>query len=170
MELDSSFSQTSEWYEYFYPNEIWYQFDVKHCRMKAYKYWTINIDYEMFFNLHRGWPSLHIGSWVGEGGGLQLTSHPECMNLTGLPLTCRLRTSQTSYPSNLEVPQESLGSPTFFRVAVVCPLLSRTKVLISVSHRIIMIHTSFRCVLKRLYRLLKFDRIFLESPYLYVGP
>ena len=31
----------------------------------------------------------------------------------GLPLTSRLRKSQTSYPSNLEVPQENLGSPTF---------------------------------------------------------
>ena len=31
----------------------------------------------------------------------------------GLPLTSRLRKSQTSYPSNLEVLQENLGSPTF---------------------------------------------------------
>ena len=44
----------------------------------------------------------------------------------GLPLTSRLRKSQTSYPSNLEVPQENLGSPTFFHAAVVCPFFSRT--------------------------------------------
>ena len=89
-----------------------------------------------------------------------------------LPLTSRLRKSQTSYPSNLEVPQENLGSPTFFHAATVCPLFSRTWVLISVSHRIIMIYTSVRsvCFKKSPYRLLKFDRIFLESLYLYVGP
>ena len=67
--------------------------------------------------------------------------------MTGLPLTSRLRKSQTSYPSNLEVPQENLGSPTFFPAAAVCPLFSRTEVLYSVSHRIIMICTSLRCVL-----------------------
>ena len=67
--------------------------------------------------------------------------------MTGLPLTSRLRKSQTSYPSNLEVPQENLGSPTFFPAGVVCPFFSRTEVLNSVSHRIIMIYTSLRCVL-----------------------
>ena len=46
--------------------------------------------------------------------------------LSGLPLTFRLRKSQTSYPSDLEVTQENLGSPTFFRAATVCPLFSRT--------------------------------------------
>ena len=65
--------------------------------------------------------------------------------MTGLPLTSRLRKSQTSYPSNLEVQQENLGSPTFFPAAAVCPFFSRTEVLNSVSHRIIM--TSLRCVL-----------------------
>ena len=45
---------------------------------------------------------------------------------SGLPLTSRLRKSQTSYPSNLEVPQENLGSPTFFRAVAVCPFFSRT--------------------------------------------
>ena len=47
------------------------------------------------------------------------------------------------------------GSPTgksrkshFFRAATGCPLFRKTKVLISVSHRIIMIYNSFRCVLK----------------------
>ena len=67
--------------------------------------------------------------------------------MTGLPLTSRLRKFQTSYPSNLEVPQEILGSPTFFPAAAVCPFFSRTEVLNSVSHRIIMIYTSLRCVL-----------------------
>ena len=67
--------------------------------------------------------------------------------MTGLPLTSRLRKSQTSYPSNFEVPQENLGSPTFFPAAAVCPFFSRTEVLNSVSHRIIMIYTSLRCVL-----------------------
>ena len=47
-------------------------------------------------------------------------------SLTGLPLTFRLRKSQTSYPSNIEVLQENLGSPTFFRAAAVCPFFSRT--------------------------------------------
>ena len=84
----------------------------------------------------------------------------------GLPLTSRLR----KVPDFLPLEFENLGSPTFFRAAVVCPLFSRTYILISVSHRIIMIYTSFKCVLKHPYRLLKFDRIFLESPYLYVGP
>ena len=64
--------------------------------------------------------------------------------MTGLPLTSRLRKSQTSYPSKLEVPQEN---PTFFPAAVLCPFFSRTEVLNSVSHRIIMIYTSLRCIL-----------------------
>ena len=67
--------------------------------------------------------------------------------MTGLPLTSRLRKFQTSYPSYLEVPQENLGSPTFFPAAAVCPFFSITEVLNSVSHRIIMIYTSLRCVL-----------------------
>ena len=45
--------------------------------------------------------------------------------LPGLPLTSRLRKSQTSYSSNLEVLQENVGSPTFFRATVVCPFFSR---------------------------------------------
>ena len=36
-----------------------------------------------------------------------------CSCSPGLPLTFRLRKSQTSYTSDLEVPQENLGSPTF---------------------------------------------------------
>ena len=75
--------------------------------------------------------------------------------MTGLPLTSRLRKSQTSYPSNLEVPQENLGSPTFFPAAAVCPFFSRTEVLNSVSHRIIMIYTSLRCVLNVSLSLIK---------------
>ena len=75
--------------------------------------------------------------------------------MTGLPLTSRLRKSQTSYPSNLEVPQENLGSPAFFPAAAVCPFFSRTEVLNSVSHRIIMIYTSLRCVLNISFSLIK---------------
>ena len=75
--------------------------------------------------------------------------------MTGLPLTSRLRKSQTSYPSNLEVPQENLGSPTFFPAAAVCPFFSRTEVLNSVSHRIIMIYTFLRCVLNISLSLIK---------------
>ena len=75
--------------------------------------------------------------------------------MTGLPLTSRLRKSQTSYPSNLEVPQENLGSPAFFPAAAVCPFFSRTEVLNSVSHRIIMIYTSLRCVLNISLSLIK---------------
>ena len=91
--------------------------------------------------------------------------------VTGLPLTSRLRKSQTSYPSNLEVPQENLGSPTFFPAAAVCPFFSRTEVRNSVSHRIIMIYTSPRCVLNISLSLIKIrlHRV-LESLYLYVGP
>ena len=44
------------------------KFDVEHCRMKkAYKYWAIDMDYWIFFNLHRGWPFLHTG--IGARGG-----------------------------------------------------------------------------------------------------
>ena len=75
--------------------------------------------------------------------------------MTGLPLTSRLRKSQTSYPSNLEVPRENLGSPAFFPAAAVCPFFSRTEVLNSVSHRIIMIYTSLRCVLNISFSLIK---------------
>ena len=75
--------------------------------------------------------------------------------MTRLPLTSRLRKSQTSYPSNLEVPQENLGSPTFFPAVAVCPFFSRTEVLNSVSHRIIMIYTSLRCVLNISLSLIK---------------
>ena len=75
--------------------------------------------------------------------------------MTGLPLTSRLRKSQTSYPSNLEVPQENLGSPAFFPAVAVCPFFSRTEVLNSVSHRIIMIYTSLRCVLNISLSLIK---------------
>ena len=75
--------------------------------------------------------------------------------MTGLPLTSRLRKSQISYPSNLEVPQENLGSPTFFPAVAVCPFFSRTEVLNSVSHRIIMIYTSLRCVLNISLSLIK---------------
>ena len=63
------------------------KFYVKHCRMKTHKFWTIYVDYRMFFNLQRGWPSPHMGSSGGGGGGegcggrgLQSMSHPECMN------------------------------------------------------------------------------------------
>ena len=38
----------------------------------------------------------------------------------------QLRKSHSSYPSNMEVPQENLGSPTFFHAAAVCPFFSRT--------------------------------------------
>ena len=84
----------------------------------------------------------------------------------GLPLTSRLRKSQTSYPSNLEVPQENLGSPTLFRAAAVCPFFSRTQVPISVSHRIIMIYASLRCVLKMSLSLFKIRSHLFGKPVL----
>ena len=86
--------------------------------------------------------------------------------LAGLPLTSRLRKSQTSYPSNLEVPQENLGSPTFFRAAAVCPFFRRTEVLNSVSHRIIMIYTSLRCVLNMSLSLIKIRSHLFGKPVL----
>ena len=86
--------------------------------------------------------------------------------MTGLPLTSRLRKSQTSYPSNLEVPQENLGSPTFFPAAVVCPFFTRTEVLNSVSHRIIMIYTSLRCVLNISLSLIKIRSHLFGKPVL----
>ena len=86
--------------------------------------------------------------------------------MTGLPLTSRLRKSQTSYPSNLEVPQENLGSLTFFPAAAVCPFFSRTEVLNSVSHRIIMIYTSFRCVLNISLSLIKIRAHLFGKPVL----
>ena len=45
--------------------------------------------------------------------GLPAKPHFTVYICTGLPLTFRLRKSQTSYTSDLEVPQENLGSPTF---------------------------------------------------------
>ena len=86
--------------------------------------------------------------------------------MTGLPLTSRLRKSQTSYPSNLEVPQENLGSPTYFPAAAVCPFFSRTEVLNSVSHRIIMIYTSLRCVLNVSLSLIKIRSHLFGKPVL----
>ena len=86
--------------------------------------------------------------------------------MTGLPLTSRLWKSQTSYPSNLEVPQENLGSPTFFPAATVCPFFSRTEVLNSVSHRIIMIYTSLRCVLNISLSLIKIRSHLFGKPVL----
>ena len=86
--------------------------------------------------------------------------------MTGLPLTSRLMKSQTSYPSNLEVPQENLGSPTFFPAAAVCPFFSRTEVLNSVSHRIIMIYTSLRCVLNISLSLIKIRSHLFGKPVL----
>ena len=86
--------------------------------------------------------------------------------MTGLPLTSRLRKSQTSYPSNLEVPQENLGSPTYFPAAAVCPFFSRTEVLNSVSHRIIMIYTSLRCVLNISLLLIKIRAHLFGKPVL----
>ena len=67
VELDSSFSQTSELYEYVYPNEIWCQTLQVEEGLKALNH--LHIDYWMFFNLHRGWPFLHTGSGAGGGGG-----------------------------------------------------------------------------------------------------
>ena len=87
-------------------------------------------------------------------------------DVSGLPLTSRLRKSQTSYPSNLEVPQENLGSPTFFRAAAVCPFFSRTEVLNLVSHRIIMIYTSLRCVLNMSLSLIKIRSHLFGKPVL----
>ena len=84
--------------------------------------------------------------------------------MTGLPLTSRLRKSQTSYPSNLEVQQENLGSPTFFPAAAVCPFFSRTEALNSVSHRIIM--TSLRCVLNISLSLIKIRSHLFGKPVL----
>ena len=86
--------------------------------------------------------------------------------MTGLPLTSWLRKSQTSYPSNLEVPQENLGSPTFFPAAAVCPFFSRTEVLNSVSHRIIMIYISLRCVLNISLLLIKIRSHLFGKPVL----
>ena len=86
--------------------------------------------------------------------------------MTGLPLTSRLRKSQTSYPSNLEVPQENLGGPTFFPAAAVCPFFSRTEVLNLVSHRIIMIYTSLRCVLNISLSLIKIRSHLFGKPVL----
>ena len=86
--------------------------------------------------------------------------------MTGLPLTSRLMKSQTSYPSNLEVPQENLGSPTFFPAAAVCPFFSRTEVLNSVSHRIILIYTSLRCVLNISLSLIKIRSHLFGKPVL----
>ena len=83
--------------------------------------------------------------------------------MTGLPLTSRLRKSQTSYPSNLEVPQEN---PTFFPAAAVCPFFSRTEILNSVSHRIIMIYTSLRCVLNISLSLIKIRSHLFGKPVL----
>ena len=86
--------------------------------------------------------------------------------MTGLPLTSRLRKSQTSYPSNLEVPQENLESPTYFPAAVVCSFFSITEVLNSVSHRIIMIYTSLRCVLNASLSLIKIRSHLFGKPVL----
>ena len=86
--------------------------------------------------------------------------------MTGLPLTSRLMKSQTSYPSNLEAPQENLGSPTFFPAAAVCPFFSRTEDLNSVSHRIIMIYTSLRCVLNISLSLIKIRSHLFGKPVL----
>ena len=86
--------------------------------------------------------------------------------MTGLPLTSRLRKSQTSHPSNLEVPQENLGCPTFVPAAGVCPIFSRTEVLNSVSHRIIMIYTSLRCVLNISLSLIKIRSHLFGKPVL----
>ena len=85
---------------------------------------------------------------------------------SGLPLTSRLRKSQTSYPSNLEVPQENLGSPTFFPCCSRQPFFSRTWVFISVSHRIIMIYASLRCVLKMSLSLIKIRSHLFGKPVL----
>ena len=86
--------------------------------------------------------------------------------MTGLPLTSRLRKSQTSYSSNLEVPRENLGGPIFFPAAVVCPFFSRTEVLNSVSHRIIMIYTFLRCVLNISLSLIKIRSHLFGKPVL----
>ena len=48
----------------------------------------------------------------------------------------------------------------------VCPLLNRTQVLISVSKRIIMIYTSFRCVLKMSLSLIKIRSHLFGNPVL----
>ena len=86
--------------------------------------------------------------------------------MTGLPLTSRLGKSQTSYPSNLEIPQENLGGPTFFPAAAVCPFFSGTEVLNLVSHRIIMIYTSLICVLNISLSLIKIRSHLFGKPVL----
>ena len=56
-----------------------------------------------------GWKEVLWGSYR-----IMCWNISSCGKPPGLPLTSRLRKSQTSYPSNLEVPQENQGSHTFF--------------------------------------------------------
>ena len=86
--------------------------------------------------------------------------------MTGLPLTSRLGKSQTSYPSNLKSHRKIWEVPLFSLLRRVCPFFSRTEVLNSVSHRIIMIYTSLRCVLKISLSLIKIRSHLFGKPVL----